>query len=488
MVINANNIARWRNDPVAFIGEVLRNSETKKPFELNRAQRRFLSKALTLAAEGRLPYAELIFSAPKKPGKTTFAAMIMLYVILCLGGPYAEGYCVANDLEQAQGRVFQHVVKIVKASPLLRGAATVTVSRVMFVSTGATITALASDYAGAAGANPTIICFDELWAYTSERARRLWDEMIPVPTRKVSVRLTVTYAGFSGESKLLEDLYRRGLKGAQIAPSLYEQPGLLMAWHHEQIAPWCDARHVEQMRQQLPANQFLRMIENKWVTSESTFIDMEWWDACTTAISPILRQKSLPVFVGVDASTKRDSTALVACTWQEGKVRVVAHKIFQPTREEPLDFEHTIVKTLLEWRTNYSIRSVLFDPYQMVSTAQQLHRAGLSMKEFPQTASNLTEASSALYDVIKGRNLVVYPDHDLRLAISRAVAVESPRGWRIAKEQASHKIDVVVALAQAVLCTMQDGPTTFDGAELRDALRLMQSRGPSLSEQLRRWF
>src|SRR5262245_33131965 len=46
--------------------------------------------------------------------------------------------------------------------------------------------------------------FDELWAYTSEGARRLWDEMVPVPTRKVSGRLTVTYAGFEGESVLLE--------------------------------------------------------------------------------------------------------------------------------------------------------------------------------------------------------------------------------------------------------------------------------------------
>jgi len=26
--------------------------------------------------------------------------------VLLFGGKYAEGYCVANDLEQAQGRVF----------------------------------------------------------------------------------------------------------------------------------------------------------------------------------------------------------------------------------------------------------------------------------------------------------------------------------------------------------------------------------------------
>ena len=45
--------------------------------------------------------------------------------------------------------------------------------------------------------------------------------MVLVPTRKISVRLTVSYAGYEGESKLLEELYRRGLAGEEIAPGLY---------------------------------------------------------------------------------------------------------------------------------------------------------------------------------------------------------------------------------------------------------------------------
>jgi hypothetical protein len=45
--------------------------------------------------------------------------------------------------------------------------------------------------------------------------------MVPVPTRKVSIRLTVTYAGFEGQSAQLEGLYKRGHEGEQIAPTLY---------------------------------------------------------------------------------------------------------------------------------------------------------------------------------------------------------------------------------------------------------------------------
>jgi hypothetical protein len=37
----------------------------------------------------------------------------------------------------------------------------------------------------------------------------------------------------------------------------------------------------------------------------------------------------------------------------------------------------------------------------------------------------------------------------------RAVASESARGWNIAKEKQSHKIDVIVALAMAALGAVQ---------------------------------
>ena len=60
--------------------------------------------------------------------------------------------------------------------------------------------------------------FDELWGYSSERARRLYDELVPVPTRRISCRLTVTHAGFEGEGELLQELYKRGMALPVSAP------------------------------------------------------------------------------------------------------------------------------------------------------------------------------------------------------------------------------------------------------------------------------
>jgi hypothetical protein len=460
-VASADQFERWRRSPESFIEECLIDPESGQPFILNSAERRYLHWAFELTSDGRLRYPELLYSAPKKSGKTGFAAMLVLYVALVLGGRFAEAYCVANDLEQAKGRVFEAIRRIVSASPALVADASIGAVRIEFQSSGATITALAADFAGAAGANPTISCFDELWGYTSERSHRLWDEMVPPPTRGIACRFTVTYSGFEGESALLESLYKRGLAGERVEADLYAQPGLLMFWTHDFVAPWQDEAWREQMRGQLRPNAFLRLIENRWVTSESSFIEIGWWDdGCVDPdVRPVVSDGDLTVFVGVDASVKRDSTAIAVCSWDHGqkKVRLVAHKIFQPSANDPLDFEATIEATLLDLRQRFSVQEVRFDPYQMVSSAQRLRAKGLPMREFPQTVGNLTEASSSLFDLIKGRNLIAYADADIRLAMQRAVALETSRGWRIAKEKQSHRIDIVVALAQAALGAVKAG-------------------------------
>jgi hypothetical protein len=221
---------------------------------------------------------------------------------------------VANDLEQAQGRVFEAVRKIVELCSWLKNSAKITQTQIRFPATDGTITAIASDYAGAAGANPVISCFDELWGYTSERSHRLWDEMVPPPTRKIACRLTTTYAGFESESQLLEGLRKRGLSQPQIGPDLYAGGGQLTFWTHTPVAPWQDDAWLAQMRQQLRPNAYLRMIENRFVSTDTSFIDMDWWDQCVDPQArPLLMDRALPVWLGVDASVRRDSTAVVCC-------------------------------------------------------------------------------------------------------------------------------------------------------------------------------
>jgi hypothetical protein len=468
--LDHSTLARWRADPISFIEEAMKDPETGKPFVLSDAERAFLSLAFTLDDSGRLKFSELLFGAIKKSGKTTLAALIMLTMVLLFGGRFAEGYCVANDLEQAVSRVFTMLRRIVEASPLLRGGAKVLAERIHFPALDATITAIGADYASAAGANPTISCFDELWGYSSERSRRLWDEMITSPARKISCRLTVSYAGFSGESELLEELYTRGKALPQLGPSLHAGDGMLFAWHCQPTQPWQDERWLADMRRSLRPNAYLRMIENVFVTSETSFVDMSWYDQCVMpTATPIATDPDLPVWVGIDASVKRDSSAIAATTWDKKAQcgRLIFHRIFQPSPEDPLDFEATIEATVLDLRKRFRVRKCLYDPYQMVASAQRLSRAGVKMEEFAQSVPNLTAASQNLFEMLQGRTLVLYPNADIRLAMSRAIAIETSRGWRIAKEKQAHKIDVVIALAMSALASVRSpGESNYDSQYL----------------------
>ena len=186
---------------------------------------------------------------------------------------------------------------------------------------------------------------------------------------------------------------------------------------------------------------------------------MAAWDAC---VDPELSRvvggdRNLPICVGVDAGVRHDSTAVLAVTWDRAteKVRLVWHRVFKVSPDDPTDFEE--VENTLRWlHANFRVVQIFYDPYQLAATMQRLERDGLPVVEFAQSPGNLVAMGQNLYDQISGRNLVVYPDAEMRVAVSRAVALETPRGWRLAKVKAADKIDVVVALAMAVLSAVRN--------------------------------
>jgi hypothetical protein len=153
---------------------------------------------------------------------------------------------------------------------------------------------------------------------------------------------------------------------------------MLMFWSHESVAPWQDDRWLAQARRDVPPNQFLRMIENRFVTTENSFVEMAAWDRCVDpSLGHVVNDPGLPIWVGVDASITYDRTAIVAVTWEQKaqRVRLVTHRVYQPSPKEPLNFEATIERTLLDLRKRFCLCKVLYDPYQMHATAQRLWRA-----------------------------------------------------------------------------------------------------------------
>jgi hypothetical protein len=101
------------------------------------------------------------------------------------------------------------------------------------------------------------------------------------------------------------------------------------------------------------------------------------------------------------------------------------------------------------------VRAVFYDPYQLHSIALNLTRKGVRMIELPQTARRI-EADQALYDAIIGRTLAHTNDQELNAHIKNAIAVESVRGFRIAKDKTSKMIDLAVALSMSHFGALQE--------------------------------
>ena len=65
-------------------------------------------------------------------------------------------------------------------------------------------------------------------------------------------------------------------------------------------------------------------------------------------------------------------------TWdaKARKVRLVAHRIFQPTSNQPLDFEAAVEGTILDLRTRFAIRGIRVPRDVTPTLAEYLARKG----------------------------------------------------------------------------------------------------------------
>ena len=145
---------------------------------------------------------------------------------------------------------------------------------------------------------------------------------------------------------------------------------------------------------------------------------MSAWDECVQpSLTPTLER--IPIYVGVDASTKRDSTALVAVTFDKKTqmVRLVQHRVFTPAPGDPINFEQTVEATISIGASGLCCAKFCSIRSRWRRVSQRLAKAGMPIEEYPQTVPNLTAATSNLFDLIQSRS-------QLRCTLT------PPCGWR----------------------------------------------------------
>ena len=119
-----------------------------------------------------------------------------------------------------------------------------------------------------------------------------------------------------------------------------------------------------------------------------------------------------------------------------------------------MDLEETMESFILQLAKDYTLELVNYDPFQFHRSATTLSKKGLPMKEYAQSTANLTEMGQNLYDIVDQLNIDLYSDDVLRHEAKVTIGKETARGFRIAKEKQSQKIDQIIALAMAAIgCT-----------------------------------
>lgn len=479
-----------------------------------------------------LPYSLLVLSTVKKSGKTTLNGAIATYLAFARAPAGSELYVFANSQEQSIGRVFAAAKYAVDMSQALRDQCAARLETSIRLRNGTTVKAQAAMHANIAGANPYYSGYTELWGYVHPAEQRAWDEMTPPPTVRNAIRVVDTYAGYEGESTLLntiedrlkagERLYKDGYTlpaeyldyaRAVVAASPELEPFMLPdargrrgeleyrtplpcyvdaagraygLWDEGEEArrmPWQKGergrQYYREQEENLLPGSFQRFHMNRRAKRGGQYVPVMTWKMLE-ACAPWEEGDNHPVVLAIDAATHDDHMAMVAARRVGGVPEECYTRTWTPRPDRRAKGRAVIVpsdalEALLRLReAGMRIAAVAYDPYQFHDVALRAAAEGFNMVEFPQGGRRAL-ADTYLRQLITSGGLRHTHDAALEAAVENADAIEEKGRTgdekRVRIVKGSGKVDPLVALSMAVW-------TAQEGVEV-DPFPLPEGFGPS---------
>lgn len=440
--------------------------ELKGPLWLDRYQVAALNEALSVDENGLFRYSTIIWGDIKKSIKSCIAAAVALWI--CFRTDWASAYAIANDLKGADARVGYYMRRAIELNPAMKSQVSIRNYRIELAHNHSFIESIPIDPTGEAGSNADMVIFSELWGAHEEAQTRMWSEMTTPPNKfGKSFRWVETYAGYTGKSLLLEQLYQIATqKGERIDLGIDDlnvfayRPGRIFClWNDRPRLPWQTRDYYAQEEVVLPPNEFLRLHRNQWVSSTEQFVPQAWWDACHWSAHglkemPIPTERRPYVFA-IDAGVSNDHFGIVG-GWKQGDRVVVDYaREWVPPKNGKIDFalpEAEIrrlskIHNVVEWA---------YDEYQLHDMTTRMRRDGVGyFRPFSSNAGSKSApgrpiADKLLYDVIQQRRLIHDGNRVLSEHVLNADAQVEGKHERLMliKRSPMHKIDCCVALSR----------------------------------------
>jgi hypothetical protein len=417
-----------------------------------------LREALRRGPDGKFVYSTVVWSAIKKSAKSSIAAAVGLWA--AWSKPWSTVKVVANDLKQADSRVAYYMRRAIQLHPDWKDTVKITGYKITLPN-HSTIEAIPIDPKGEAGGNDDLVIYSEIWGWKEKASLAMWTETTLSPLKfGQSLRWCETYAGFVGESPILEKLYDDGVANGHVLDAereMYTNGRLFVLWMTRPALPWQTDDYYAQESTNLMPNEFDRVHRNQWVSSTGSFIQPEWWDACYGTVPA--SQANEQLVIAMDASVSGDCFGILAATRQDGKTIPRFVRKWTPPQNDkiqytpppgcdPMDTSYPsgFVRWLVETR---NVLEVTYDPYQLHSLASAMAQELVTyFREFNQASDRLI-ADKALQDAIKAKEILYDGNEDLTEHVVNAAARVEGEKIRIVKKSESKKIDLCVCLSMA---------------------------------------
>jgi phage terminase large subunit-like protein len=452
-------------------------------------------------------YREALVFVARRNGKTSLAAGIALYLLLCDDEPGAQVYSAAADRDQA-ALLFRHASEMVMRHPSLSRRCRVyrAFKSLEVAETGSIFRALSSDAHTKHGLSVHGAVIDELHAHPT---RDLVDVLqTGTGSRRQPLVLHITTADYERES-ICNEKYayakkvRDGVFGdLSFLPVVYEasadddwedpatwrkaNPNLGVSVNEEYLRRECDRARES------PAylNTFLRLHLNLRTNADVAWLDMRQWDACAGPDGFRTLEQELEgqeCYGGLDLASTDDLTALVLffpgaenavlpyfwCPRDNAVVREKRHRVpyTQWARDGYLTLTpgnycdlDAVEAAILDLSRRYRIREIAFDRFGAAQVTTHLHGAGLEVVPFGQGYLSLSAPAKHLDVLVRSGNLRHGGHPVLRwMASNVMLEKDAADNWKPSKRRSREKIDGIVGACMAIgRAIVQPAPVTDD--------------------------
>ena len=465
----------------------------KTPFILQEYQKEEIIRPLFgwKCADGSRKYRTSFIFLPRKNGKSTLAAAIILTLLYLDKEFGAEYYSAANDREQAK-IVFSVCSDMIKNNPKLGNFVNIFKNSIVYDAEGSFYKAISRETSTKHGFNTSGFIYDELHGMRDDGTENLWQVLeTSTGSRKQPISIAITTAGYDKQSACFKmyDYAKKVKNGTlideQFLPVIYEadeEDDITDPKTWEKANPGLDVslKRSYMKRESLKAisqpsmeNIFRRLHLNLWTGSESRWLSDSDVVACDETISDEVL-KGLPCYGGLDLASVRDLTSFVLI-WRIGEKIICKHWTFLPLdkaegRSGGLDgvnymewadyleitpgnvTDYNFVKAkIIELGQDYNIQSIAFDRWNSSQLVLELVEENIKMSAFGMGYKSLSPPTKEIEAKVLTKDFIYFNDPVVRWQFGNVqLLIDSAGNCKPAKDRSTDKIDTIVALCMAV--------------------------------------